>query len=184
MVLRAAALAVLLLPSAPSSSTGHARGNCRALVLGYLWSDGHQSGKTWHYRTRSAAIATQFDGCVKAVGATVVRSSHHGIVDFTVRHLPLTVNLPGVPPDLAGAPTTDVKAFLAAVIEGEGSRSGLVMDDPHRSRGEAVATLLKRVRVGTRMKGSSFLHVYADSADWPVIHTFPFVVWDRVPGGR
>jgi hypothetical protein len=47
-----------------------------------------------------------------------------------------------------------------------------------------MRSLLGRVGVGTYTEGVNFVRVFADRADWDVIHTFPFCVWGRVPGGR
>jgi hypothetical protein len=72
------------------------------------------------------------------------------------------------------------RAFSAAVIEGEGSQSGLVLDDPSSGRRTGFANLLESLGVETRIEGRN---VYAERDSWPVFDNWPFVVCGRVPGG-
>ncbi|MCX7014674.1 MAG: hypothetical protein NTW86_19355 [Candidatus Sumerlaeota bacterium] len=170
--------------------------HARYVVLGYLWSDGHFSEGKWHFRNRNKVIADHFAAAAEAIGGKVTRgtkadtkSAAKGAtkgVFYTVQAtgLPESVPLDRAPFDVEKATPDDIRAFCAAVIEGEGSKEGMVLDDPDRRHAEAMADLLKRLGVETRIEGAKFVRLYAEEASWPIIQSFPFVAYGRVPGGK
>lgn len=156
--------------------------NPRHTVVGYLFGDGGPVGgkaKEWTFHNSHPALQEQFGACARLLGATVYKTR------FGVHAARLLLNLPldAVPPDVRGASRPEVESFLAAVIEGEGNQAGKVIDDPSLDHCAVMAQVLKDVDVQTAIGGSLRCAVYARQSDWPIIHGFPFVEWDRVPGG-
>jgi hypothetical protein len=108
----------------------------------------------------------------------------------------------GASPWMNTASADEVKSFLAAVLEGEGSGTGKVFDDPGWFRTAAIVDLYKRVNVvvkpdhpaptcgcetdgtywNTYVDPSAPKSVYNGYID--IIHTFPFAEWKRVPDYR
>jgi hypothetical protein len=47
-----------------------------------------------------------------------------------------------------------------------------------------MAAALDRLQVKTRLAGTKFFRLYAEKECWPIIQSFPFVAYGRVPGGK
>ncbi len=171
-------------PASSAPDTTPAIAHAKYIVLGYLWSDGSFSQGAWHFRSRNAQTANQFAAAAAAIGAKITQREKPPFHAFQITDGPTTVPLTRAPFDIEKATPDDIKAFLAAVIEGEGSKEGLVIDDPDRRHAETMAQLLARVGVKTRLEGSKFFRLYAEKESWPIIQSFPFVAWGRVPGGQ
>jgi hypothetical protein len=83
---------------------------------------------------------------------------------------------------------SQVRAFLAGYIEGEGSVKGLIGDDPSAAHLAFVAALMatpQAYSVRTVLDGTHFHHLYvASPADFPKVQAYPFLTYVRVPGGK
>lgn len=172
---------------APTAPPAHSR----YVVLGYLWADGKLTEGTWHFRSRTVEVADHFAAAAAAIGAHVTRRDveQRGILFKTVQITggPAEVPLAMAPFDPEKASPDELKAFLAAVIEGEGTAAGMVLDDPDRRHIDAMARLLARLGVKTRVEANAdttFFRLFAEKESWPIIQSFPFVAWKRVPGGK
>lgn len=168
--------------SSLTASRTDTRANALAYVAGYLWSDGGGSSPTWGYRTTNADIADRFQLAAETAGAHVTRELRGRFHTFRVQGLTLDLPLDRVPPLLERATAAQTRAFVAAVIEGEGSRAGLVIDDPELTHVVAMQRLVRRVGIRTHVEGVNFVRLFAERADWPKFRTFPFVARGRVPG--
>lgn len=82
----------------------------------------------------------------------------------------------------------NVRAFLAGFIEGEGSKKGLVGDDPTASHLSFIRALMATPQaygVRTTLEGTHFFHLYVtSSADFRKVQAYPFLTYVRVPGGQ
>jgi hypothetical protein len=168
--------------TALTASRAETRANARFYVAGYLWSDGGGASPNFGYRTSNLQIADRFQLAAETAGAHVTRGQSGKFHTFRVQGLTLDLPLDQVPPLLRGASDAQTKAFAAAVIEGEGSRSGLVIDDPELGHVVTMQRLVRRVGIRTHVEGVNFVRLFAERADWPKFGTFPFVVRTRVPG--
>jgi hypothetical protein len=83
---------------------------------------------------------------------------------------------------------TQVRAFLAGFIEGEGSIGGKIGDDPtaaHLAFVQALMTTSQAYGVRTVLTGTQYFALnVASSADFPKIQAYPFITFSRCPGGR
>jgi len=158
--------------------------NPKSLVLGYLWADGSGSGEKWHFRNRNKAITDRFAAAAHVCGCEVIRRVNKDFHAAQISGVVFDMPLDRLPFDLAQASDAEIKSFCAAVIEGEGNHDGLVLDDPDRKHAEAMAAALGRLHLKTRLEGTKFFRLYAEKECWPVIQSFPFVAYGRVPGGK
>ena len=155
-------------------------------LMGYLWGDGEpQAGGGWHWRSSQQVLVEQFRAAADAAHVSYTEVANGDYTAFAVKAVPFPLDKEGTPPALSGAGDGAVKAFLAAVIEGEGSHDGLVVDDPGTPRIDVMSSLLGGLGVHTALADSSsaFHRLFARQADWPIVQRFPYVAYGRVPGG-
>lgn len=171
-----------------------------ANVLGYLFGDGHWGTNSYNYVARDSCKETRMKTDLQTIGVHYTLSSGHFSIDAVYPF--------DQPQDSAASPwmstasSDEVKAFLAGLLEGEGSGSGKVFDDPGWGRTSAVVALYKRLNVvavpdhpapscgcetdgtywNTYVDPSAPLAVYNGYID--IIHTFPFAETGRVPNYR
>lgn len=145
----------------PDSSTAE------LFLWGYLWSDSDGGNKTtWSYRHKAgvgntdavdtAACVKRFRKAALLMGATITneRRSGDGTQDkpffdhISVRFpKPLNIDLLSMPPILIDASPARTSGFLAAVIEGEGNKKGLIIDDWYQAHHDVIKQLLDRMGV-------------------------------------
>ncbi len=87
-------------------------------------------------------------------------------------------------PDMRGRPNAEVEWFLAALIEDEGDRCGLVVDDPDRAHVDYVGQLLTQLGVTFNITsgGGGFWSLRANAASFPIIQSWPYATTARTPG--
>jgi hypothetical protein len=98
----------------------------------------------------------------------------------------------GLSADSGGWTTTatgsQVRAFLAGFMQGEGNHDGQVGDDPTAAHLAFVQDLMatpQAYAVPTDLTGRNFFRLYVhDPADYPRVQAYPFIVYGRCPGGR
>jgi hypothetical protein len=186
----------------PAMTARQARYN----LLGYLFSDGHFQGSTFNYRTGSDCTAARVTAALKLVGVHAVISK-----SSTGTHFAIDPVAPfdhywstGVPDDTAVgvASDDDLRWFLAATLEGEGSGGGKVLDDPNWGRTSGVVGLYSRLGVVVKpdhapptcgcSSDPSFWNTYVDpTADKTTyngyvatIRSWPMASMSRVPQFR
>ena len=171
-----------------------------ANALGYLFGDGHWGTNSYNYDARDSCKLTRMQNDLRTVGVHYTLSNNH----FTIAAV-YPFDQPqdfGASPWMNTASTDEIKAFLAGVLEGEGTGSGKVLDDPGWGRTSAIVALYKRINVvvvpdhpaptcgcetdgtywNTYVDPSAPLAVYNGYID--IIHTFPFAETGRVPNYR
>jgi hypothetical protein len=116
-------------------------------VLGYLFGDGHWSSRGYSYHARTACKAARIRSNLKILGFRYTEADNRF-------HLPNVApfnhnqNLGAAPELKVGvANADDIGFFLAGILEGEGSGSGEVFDDPNWGRTAAIVGLYKRAGV-------------------------------------
>lgn len=81
-----------------------------------------------------------------------------------------------------------VRAFLAGFIEGEGSVSGKIGDDPtaaHLAFVQALMSTSQAYGVRTVLTGTSYFALtVASKADFAKVQAYPFITYGRCPGGQ
>jgi hypothetical protein len=158
------------------------------LILGYLASDGQDlGGGKWRYATNSGAIAERVTRSVAAAGLSATYSvSATGRHVFNFSRVPWRLKSGTLPREVRESKDHEAVAnFFTAVIEGEGSRDGLVWDSPYselvrQSRDE----LNEHFGFGAWVEGTSFFRVRVPESAFTTIQSWPFVAWGRVPGGK
>lgn len=180
-------------PSKPTAATG------RFFVMGTVFADpqgqgtrGVYSGTTWRYQKPvpssgkgiNRALAQFRDAGVAAGGhATVIREgNHHRCV---IHGLRLSFTNTDVP-DLVGASGPQVRAFLAAVIQNEGSTKGLIADDPDEGHVRVVREQLAKPEaysVPSAISSTRFKKLTIESKQFASVQAYPYVAYGRVPGG-
>jgi hypothetical protein len=169
----------------PNASTGYSTGTVHT---------GTTSGQLVLHRNFGTngtpnATVTQFGNAGKAVGGTTVYDvTSAGDDRCTVTGVALTVPLLSTPSILNGATRAQVRAFLAGVIQGEGSQAGQVADDPSTDHLTVLQQQLLKMRayvVNTTIDGTTFHHLtVADLAgDTTKLQAYPFASYARAPGG-
>ena len=171
-----------------------------ANVLGYLFGDGHWGTSGYNYAARDSCKETRMKNDLQTIGVHFTLSSGH----FTIAPA-YPFDQPqdfGASPWMASASSDEIKFFLAAVLEGEGSGSGKVLDDPGWGRTSAIVGLYKRLNVvvvpdhpapacgcetdgtywNTYVDPSAPTSVYNGYID--IIHSFPSAETGRVPNYR
>lgn len=197
----------------PTSSTA------ALFVWGYLWSDSPGGNKaTWSYSHHpakggivdpgdppppTAPALVRFQQAAVLMGATVNSQTRTGsgvTGDPYIDHINVTftsnlnVDLLPMPPVMVGASKGRTSGFLAAVIEGEGNKGGLIADDWYQDHLDIVTTLLTRMGVNSAMKndgqpdppasGQKFKKVHlVDQAGVDEVNNWPYVEFSRVPSG-
>jgi len=171
-----------------------------ANVLGYLFGDGHMGSNGYNYTARDSCKFTRMKNDLGTIGVRYTVSSNQ----FTIAPVyPFDQEqATGASPWMDTASVDEVKAFLAGVLEGEGSGSGKVFDDPGWGRTSAIVGLYRRVSVvvvpdhpaptcgcetdgtywNTYVDPTASTSVYNGYID--VIHSFPFAETGRVPNYR
>jgi len=171
-----------------------------ANVLGYLFGDGHMGSGGYNFTARDSCKLARMKTDLNTIGVKYSLSSNK----FTVAAVyPFDKEQSmGAAAWMNTASGDEVKAFLAAVLEGEGSGTGKVLDDPGWFRTASIVDLYKRVNVvvkpdhpaptcGCETDGT-YWNTYVDPAASKtvyngyidIIHTFPFAETGRVPKYR
>ena len=149
---------------------------------GYLYGDGQlRPNGQWvwsqdpYYFTESQA---RFERGAKLNGVKLEREPTGTYETLTVPHPPV--------PDMHGRPDSQVAAFMAALVEGEGDAcSGLIDDDPSQAHVQYVADLLTQLGVAWRLESSNqgtYWELYAKKASWPIVQSWPYATTARTPG--
>jgi hypothetical protein len=171
-----------------------------ANVLGYLFGDGHWGTSGYNYDARDSCKLARMKNDLNTIGVRYTLSTSH----FTIAAV-APFDKPqdfGVSPWMATASGDEIKAFLAGLLEGEGSGSGKVFDDPGWGRTSGVVDTYQRINVvvkpdhpaptcGCETDGT-YWNTYVDpSAPTSVyngyiaiIKSFPFAETNRVPNYR
>jgi hypothetical protein len=83
---------------------------------------------------------------------------------------------------------SQVRAFLAGFIEGEGSVGGKIGDDPtaaHLAFVQALMSTTQAYGVRTVLTGTSYFALtVASKADYVKVQAYPFITFSRCPGGQ
>ncbi|MGH3118889.1 MAG: hypothetical protein ACRDQ2_17600, partial [Gaiellales bacterium] len=176
-------------------------------LLGYLWSDGNFQNGRWGYLANSTCVADRFGIALKAAGVNAnVSITLTGKTHFSLDPVPPFDHYwsNGVPEDTAAGVATgdDLSFFLAATIEGEGSTTGKVLDDPSWGRTAGVVDLFSRMGVVVRPDKpaptcscssdpsywNTFVDPMASTATYngyiTIIRSWPYAVYGRVPQPR
>lgn len=166
-----------------------------ANVLGYLYGDGHFGSGGYNYTARSSCKLTRVKTDLQTIGARYTLSSNK----FTIAPVyPFDKGQDqGASPWMATASADEIKAFLAGVIEGEGSGSGKVFDDPSWNRTTSLVDLYRRINVVVKPDhapppAGSYWNTFVDPSApktvyngyIAIIRSFPFAEWGRVPNYR
>jgi hypothetical protein len=148
---------------------------------GHLYADGQYDAgaDTWTWNQspyQLAESAARFKVAAAANGVQVQAKANGAYVTTTKPH-------PAVP-DMRGRPNAEVQWFLAALIEDEGDRCGLVVDDPNRAHVDYVAQLLTQVGVSYTITSGAggFWSLRATAASYPTIQSWPYATTARTPG--
>jgi hypothetical protein len=206
----------LTITAGPSSAATTKSGGCPSSVvtarqarynlLGYLWGDGHLMNGTFFLRARTACKAKRVAADIKAIGLTADTKVDREGTHFRIKATPPFNHMweTGVPADTASgvATSNDLSYFLAAVLEGEGTGSGQVLDDPNWGRTSGVVSLYGRMGVNVKpdhkapscgcATGSGYWHTFVDppapKATYnryvAIIRSWPFADMGRVPKPR
>lgn len=171
-----------------------------ANVLGYLFGDGHFGSNGYGFRARTTCRLTRMKTDLETIGVRYTLSSNKFRI-APVYPFDKSQEM-GASPWMDTASADEIKSFLAAVLEGEGSGSGKVLDDPGWFRTAAIVDLYKRVNVvvkpdhappacgcetdgtywNTYVDPSASKAVYNGYID--IIRSFPMAEWGRVPKYR
>jgi hypothetical protein len=171
-----------------------------ANALGYLFGDGHWGSSGYNYAARDSCKLARMKNDLNTIGVHYTLSTNH----FTIAPV-APFDKPqdfGVSPWMATASSDEIKAFLAGDLEGEGSGSGKVFDDPGWGRTSGIVDTYQRINVvvkpdhpaptcGCETDGT-YWNTYVDpSASTSVyngyitiINSFPFAETGRVPNYR
>jgi hypothetical protein len=173
-------------------------------ILGYLWSDGLWNNGHWNYLARNSCVSDRFSTALAAAGEPYtmqVTSAGYWHYDLTLK-APFDVDWgTGMPADTAAGVATkdDLSFFLAADIEGEGSTTGKVLDDPHWSRTAGIVDLLSRMNVVVKpdkpaptcgcSSDPTYWNTYIDPAASTtvyngyisIVRSWPYATYGRVP---
>ena len=162
-----------LVAVAHATLAGFTYGDDRGVAVG-----GVVSGTKRKLRPGSEAVRQQWLAAVAAVGGTVEDPA----ADVLIANIPDAwgFRMDGLPAGLDFSQAAR-EAFAVGVITVEGSTQGLVLDDPDPGHRAAFRALLLALGVGTTEERQK---VYAYEGDWPVIQSWPFAAWGRVPGGQ
>ena len=171
-------------------------------MLGYLFGDGHWGSGGYNYTARSACKEARMKANIKASGINVAVSGNKFRFP-KVAPFDRPQDFGPSPETAAGVATADdLRWFLAGIIEGEGSGSGKVMDDPNWGRTAGVVELYRRLGVVVKPHkappacncptGTGFWNTYVDpsapTATYngyiAIIRSFPFADTTRVPKPR
>ena len=160
-------------------------------LTGYLWSDSTGGDKsTWSSHNGDAAVRDRFYNVAVALkkakfpNATVTKTS----TSVSITNMPLSIPLDRLPTITQTALNNHNKnaliAFSTSVIEGEGTQSGEIIDDPLAAHRNAFISVMTELGVRTDIfPPKPNQGIMAVQADWPIIQCWPFASFNRVPGG-
>lgn len=158
-------------------------------IIGYVFGDGHINANgdaVWTHNFSFSASGTRLKLCLDAIGANYTAAGTGNVVIHSPQwNIPYdaTTGHPTTLPDAANTSKLGRRAFLMACIEGEGSVSGLVVDDPNQTHLDAVKPILTEWGLGWTQPLNQKLYVNPTNSGG-VFQAWPFAVWGRVPGGQ
>ena len=154
-----------------------------ARLLGWVWADGSYNGEKdrFFFRTRSGRVAKHMTSILDELALDY----SDGTSDSG--HLTFSIALPGYDNAFANQNPVehqlvkcDMSAFLASVIEGEGSTDGKIFDDALLTRRNHVVAVADNLNIPTEFLRNQ---VRVPKVHWPSLESIPFVACGRVPGG-
>jgi hypothetical protein len=146
---------------------------------GHLYADGKLDAGTWTWNQSPYQLVeskVRFEAGAAANGIQVQQRSSGAYVTVTRPHPAM--------PDMRGRPDIEVEWFLGAVIEDEGDRCGLVIDDPDRAHLDYIGQLLTQLGVSFQLTvgGGGFWSLIADRSSYAEIQSWPYATTARTPG--
>jgi hypothetical protein len=128
-------------------------------------------------------LVSRFGDSAVALGGKAVYTVSGKKDKVAVTGITLTLETTKVPTILNGASVAQQHAFLAALVETEGSKDGKLADDPGMDHIKAIAAVANSQGIQTWVKdGATMRSAWVSTdADAAKFQTYPFVQWGRVP---
>ncbi len=162
----------------------HNKEEAEANLLGYLWNDGFYVDAGWCLFKRTARAAMRIEACCKILGLPChVYESNQDPTKFNIKLFGIAGGtiLHDHVPQVAFVAS---KWFLASCLECEGSKDGLIMDDPSVDHLEAMKEFLSEaLGIESSISGDFFKSLW-NRSDLSKYEDLPVTGWGRVPGGR
>lgn len=154
-----------------------------ARLLGWVWADGSYNSENdrFFFRTRSGRVGKHMASVLDELGLDY----SDGTSDSG--HDTFSIALPGYGSAFAKQNPLenrlvkcDVSAFLASMIEGEGSTDGKIFDDALLKRRNHAVAVANKLGIPTEFLRNQ---VRVRKVHWSALESLPFVACGRVPGG-
>lgn len=187
-------------------------------VYGYLWADGSNLETNPFFRTTNPKIAERYYSSAEKMtltidGARVVKLQPYPFDDnpddadnnlyyrLTLQGFGLVISTSSIPSPVLHGSNLTKRAFAMSVIEVEGQKRGLVIDDPSFDHVNSFKELLGQIGVRTyfatynrstdtysrytgtldNLKKMNFFWLLVENESINTLQSWPFAVYGRVP---